>query len=97
MSSGEREVDFREADRRYAELRRQLDAGTTSIEEFAAQREKLMVQDDEGRWWAKIGGSGEWYYHDGSNWIQGTPPGSQEFSERTRPIGVLEGIPGVHP
>jgi hypothetical protein len=59
MSSGEREVDFREADRRYAELRRQLDAGTTSIEEFAAQREKLMVQDDEGRWWAKIGGSGE--------------------------------------
>jgi hypothetical protein len=81
MDSGERDVNFREADRRYAELRRQLDAGTISTEEFAAQRQQLMVQDDEGRWWAKIGESGEWYYHDGSSWVQGTPPGDREVIE----------------
>jgi hypothetical protein len=40
-----------------------------------------MVQDDEGRWWAKIGESGEWYYHDGSSWVRGTPPGDREVIE----------------
>lgn len=72
-----REIDFGEADRRYAELKRQLDAGTMSTEEFDAQRQRLMVQDDEGRWWAKSRKTGEWHYHDGSAWIQGTPPGYQ--------------------
>jgi hypothetical protein len=83
MDFGEQEVDFQEADRRYAELKRQLDAGIISIEEFAAQRQQMMVQDDEGRWWAKLGESGEWYYHDGSTWVRGTPPGDQEVIEPT--------------
>jgi hypothetical protein len=83
MDNREREVDFREADRRYAELKRQLDAGIISPEEFAAHRQQLMVQDDEGRWWAKLGESGEWYFHDGSTWAQGTPPGDQEVVEPT--------------
>src|SRR5918997_4421723 len=104
MDAGEGEGDLGEADRRYAELRRQLDAGTISIEEFGAQREKLMVQDEGGRWWAKIGESGEWYYHDGSTWVQGTPPGSQEVIEPaddraqapapSRPDGTEKGEPG---
>ncbi len=83
MDFGEREVDFQEADRRYAELKRQLDAGTISTGEFAAQRQQLMVQDDEGHWWAKLGESGEWYFHDGSTWARGTPPGDQEVIEPT--------------
>jgi hypothetical protein len=71
------EIDFREADRRYAELKRQLDAGTISTEEFDAQRRRLMVQDDEGRWWAKSRKTGEWNYHDGSAWVRGIPPDYQ--------------------
>jgi hypothetical protein len=74
----EREIGFREADRRYAELKGQLDAGTISTEEFDAQRRRLMVQDDEGRWWAKSRKSGEWHYRDGDIWVRGTPPGYQE-------------------
>jgi hypothetical protein len=77
MDFREREIDFREADRRYAELKRQLDAGTISTEEFDAQLRQLMVQDDEGRWWAKSRKTGEWNYHDGSAWVRGTPPGYQ--------------------
>ena len=73
----EREIDFREADRRYAEFKRQLDAGTISDEEFDAQRRRLMMQDDEGRWWAKSRKTGEWNYHDGSAWVPGIPPGYQ--------------------
>ncbi len=77
MDFRRREVNFQEADRRYAELARQRDAGSISDEEFDAQRQQLMVQDDEGRWWAKLGESGEWHYHDGSTWVRGTPPGYQ--------------------
>jgi hypothetical protein len=73
-----REESFQEADRRYAELTRQRDAGSISDQEFDAQRRQLMVQDDEGRWWAKIGKSGEWHYRDDSTWVRGTPPGYQE-------------------
>jgi hypothetical protein len=74
----ESELDFQEADRRYAELTRQRDAGSISYEEFDMQRQRLMVRDVEGRWWAKLGESGEWHYREGSTWIQGAPPSNQE-------------------
>jgi hypothetical protein len=78
MDFREREIDFREADRRYADLKRQLEDGAISAEEFDAQRQQLMVQDDEGRWWAKSRETGDWNYHDGSGWARGTPPDYQE-------------------
>jgi hypothetical protein len=34
-----------------------------------------MVQDDEGRWWAKSRQTGQWHYYYNNGWIQGTPPG----------------------
>jgi hypothetical protein len=77
MDGRGREIDFREADRRFAETKRQFDAGSISDEEFDAQRRWLKVQDDEGRWWAKSRKTGEWNYHDGSAWVRGTPPGYQ--------------------
>ncbi len=100
MDFRERELNFQEADRLYAELRRQRDAGTISDEEFDRQYQQLIVQDDEGRWWAQSE-IGEWHYHDGSTWVRGTPPGYQEAAEpaespaRTsspqRPEGVENG------
>jgi len=77
MDSGEREIDFQEADRRYAEVKRQLEDGTISTEKFDAERQRLMVQDDEGRWWAKSRNKGEWNYYDGSAWVRDDPPGYQ--------------------
>jgi hypothetical protein len=71
------EIAFREADRRFAETKRQFDAGNISGEEFDAQRRRLMVLDDEGRWWAKSRKTGEWNYYDGKAWVAGTPPGYQ--------------------
>src|SRR5215210_1632873 len=79
MGLEEREIEFREADRRCAELKRQLDAGTISEEEFDAQRQRLMVQDDEGRWWAKSRETDEWFYRDESGWVRGTPPGYHPY------------------
>ena len=54
-------MDFREVDRRYADLKQQYDNGSLSHEEFGAQLKQMMVQDDEGRWWAKSYEAGEWH------------------------------------
>jgi hypothetical protein len=78
-------MSFQEADRRYAELTQQRDAGILNEEEFDAQRRQLILQDDEGRWWTKLGQSGEWHYHDDSNWMPGTPPGYQEVTPQPTP------------
>lgn len=88
MDFRKREVDFQEADRRYADLARQRDAGRISDEEFNTQRQQLMVQDDEGCWWLKYGESGEWHYRDGNTWVRGIPPRYQE--PRTKLEGSRE-------
>ena len=103
MEYRESEIGFREADRRFAETKRQLDAGSISDEEFDAQRRRLMVQDDEGRWWAKSRKTGEWNYHDGSTWVRGTPPGYQpppappaeSASDRRSRLGQGERLPSL--
>ncbi len=77
MDFSEREIDFREADRRYVELKRQLELGRISEEEFDAQYQELTVEDDEGRLWVKSRETGEWQYRDGRSWTPATPPGYQ--------------------
>jgi hypothetical protein len=36
----------------------------------------MVSQDNAGRWWAKSTSTGEWYYHDGNDWVLGSPPNS---------------------
>jgi hypothetical protein len=81
MDFREHELDFREVDRRYAGLKRQLEAGTISDEEFDDQLKQLMVQDDQDRWWAKSRKTGEWHYRDGEAWVRSIPPGYQPATE----------------
>ncbi len=83
MDFKEREINFEEADRRYAELKRQLDAGSISTEEFDAQRKQLMVQDEKGRWWAKGREDGDWYYRSEAGWVKGAPPDYQPPPQTT--------------
>ena len=47
MDLREREIDFEQVDRRYAELNRQLDAGSISTEELEAGRQRLMVLNED--------------------------------------------------
>ena len=75
MQFGERSTSFSEADRSYAEFRRQRDTGTISDEEFNARLQDLMVQDQGGQWWTKESETGRWMYHNGTDWIPGNPPG----------------------
>ena len=68
-------MSFQEVDRRYAELKRQHDSGALGAEAFDAELKQMMMQDDQGRWWAKSRTTGEWAYHDGATWITANPPG----------------------
>ena len=54
MGFKERKIGSRKADHGYSEPERRLDGGEVGSEEFHAQREQLIVRDDEGRWWTKV-------------------------------------------
>jgi hypothetical protein len=57
-----------------------------------------VVQDSEGRWWAKHRETGEWNYYDGSSWIRGTPPGYEEVARETVTDGPsAQSSPTPHP
>jgi hypothetical protein len=75
MDFRSRVESFEEADRRYAELAGKRDAGEISGDEFEEEARQLMVRDGAGRWWAKLGESGEWHHRDGGDWKPGSPPG----------------------
>jgi hypothetical protein len=77
-------VDFREADRRYFEIKQRHEAGTLTDEEFDELLKELMVEDEEGRWWAKSRRTGEWHYNDGTTWVKDTPPGYEPIADTSR-------------
>lgn len=69
-------MTFAEVDRRYQELKTQFDTGELAAEEFDEALRALMLQDAQGRWWAKARESGHWYYYDAvaQQWSPATPP-----------------------
>jgi hypothetical protein len=77
-------VDFREADRRYFEIKQRHEAGTLTDEEFDELLKDLMVEDEEGRWWVKSRRTGEWHYNDGTTWVKDTPPGYEPIADTSR-------------
>ena len=52
-------MDFQEADHRYVDIKRSYESGGLTQEELDEQLEQLMVQGEEGRWWAKSRSAGE--------------------------------------
>jgi hypothetical protein len=58
LPQGDR-MDFGEVDRLYTKLKEWRDAKSISNEEFDARIKEPIVQDDEGRWWAKSRTTGE--------------------------------------
>jgi len=85
MEPKEDSLTFREADRRYADLKRKQETGEIELDAFEAKLRDMMVQDDDGRWWAKSRSTGEWHFHDGSRFVKGTPPGYEQDHDTTAP------------
>ena len=72
-------MSYSDVQARYRELKVQFDAGTLSEDDFKAQLEELMFQDERGRWWILGYETGDWYVYEGEEWVRAEPP------ERTIP------------
>ena len=66
-------MNFQEAEGEYKKLKAQLDAGALTEDQFEARLQAVMVQDEQGRWWTIGGATGQWYVHDGVNWVIDEP------------------------
>ena len=69
-------MTFAEADLQYRELKQQFDAGRLDEAAFEEAIRDLMLQDEQGRWWAKARDTGQWNYYDAvtQNWVPASPP-----------------------
>jgi hypothetical protein len=69
-------MTFADVDKRYQNLKQQFKSGLLSETEFDEALKELMIQDDQGRWWAKARDTGQWNYYDAvtQNWTPASPP-----------------------
>ena len=89
-------MNFQEAEGEYKRLKAQLDAGALTEEQFEARLQALMVQDEQGRWWTIGGATGQWYVHDGVNWVIGEPS-APTTPPPARPSGAAPQAPATLP
>ena len=68
-------MNFAEVEKKVAKLRQDLAAGRLTEEQFKARLRELMVEDEQGNWWMVGYETGEWYRHDGADWVPDQPPG----------------------
>lgn len=78
-------MDFTGVEAEFGRLKAQFEGGSLSEADFKAQHEELMIQDEEGRWWIIGYKTGEWYVHDGEQWVQQDPPGAAPKAAPARP------------
>lgn len=64
---------FQRAEDEYFKLKGQMATGRITHDQFEARLRELMVQDPQGRYWMLGADTGNWYVHDGANWIEGQP------------------------
>ena len=67
-------MDFARLEAEYGRLKAQFERGALTEADFKAQLEELMIEDEQGRWWILGYETGQWYVHDGEQWVQQEPP-----------------------
>ncbi|MBN1197404.1 MAG: hypothetical protein JXA62_08360, partial [Candidatus Aminicenantes bacterium] len=73
---------FLQATERYHDLKTRLNDGEITVNDLKQALKKLMIVDEEGRYWMIGGKSGRWYRHDGTQWIQDDPPRAVEGHDK---------------
>ncbi len=81
-------MNFAEVEQVVAKLRQDLAAGRLTEEQFKARLRELMVQDEQGNWWMVGYETGEWYRHDGTDWVPDHPPLAQPVVRQRMPAWV---------
>lgn len=64
---------YKRVEDEYYRLRGQFDTDRLSHEQFDAALRELMIQDEQGRYWMIGADSGQWYFYDGTKWVQSDP------------------------
>jgi len=59
---------FREIERLYKDLKERQAAGEVSPDDVKAELKKMMLRDEDNRYWMLGGKTGGWYVYDGSAW-----------------------------
>jgi len=81
-------MNFAEVERVVAKLRQDLAAGRLTEEQFKTRLREMMVQDERGDWWMVGYETGEWYRHDGTDWVPDQPPLAQPVVRQRMPAWV---------
>jgi hypothetical protein len=55
-------------------LKEKKASGEITAEKFQEELGKLMFRDASGKFWTVDYRTGHWVYHDGTKWVEGTPP-----------------------
>jgi len=64
---------FRDLERLYKDLKERHASGEVSAEDMKSELKKMMLRDDENRFWMLGGKTGGWYMYDGSAWNSADP------------------------
>ena len=99
---------FRDLERLYKDLKERHASGEVSAEDMKSELKKMMLRDEENRFWMLGGKTGGWYMYDGSAWNSADPygheatplvlPAEAAAEEKPRPAAaVKEEAPGDKP
>ncbi len=64
---------YAEVERRFQALQAGYQAGSVDHATYEAEVKKLVVQDEDGRYWALTNAG--WHWYDGQRWVRADPPG----------------------
>ena len=69
---------LREIEDLFKDLKYRLDAGEISSDNMKAELKKMMIRDEDNRYWMIGNKTGGWYVYDGSVWKADNPYGQTE-------------------
>jgi hypothetical protein len=94
---------FREIEDLYKDLKDRLAAGEISADDMKAELKKMMVHDEDNRYWMIGNKTGGWYVYDGSSWKADNPYGREDTplvlqeemkTDEKAPAAATREIPG---
>jgi hypothetical protein len=78
-------------ERRFRQLKAQLQSGTIGQEQFELEVQRLQYRDPRGLYWTIGAQTGQWYVYDGATWVPRQPLGRQP-GNGSAPSDALPGV-----
>jgi hypothetical protein len=79
------ETQFSNLESRFISLHNKFQAKEIDLATFQVESQKLVIQDNAGNSWWLGGETGQWYLHDGQEWVPNNPPIAESISPSPGP------------